>query len=135
MCSEAPTFSASLRHCQIQTEVNRIHKQIPVLMLKKTNFCCLTVNIPHPPIEIGGCVSSRVVGMGRSLIRGVRTRMRSAVALESLHCLRSVQRRACSAYRPVQKKNARTIQSRLVVTLRIYHEKWPARHNGAMYPT
>ena len=123
MCSEAPTFSASLRHCQIQTEVNRIHKQIPVLMLKKTNFCCLTVNIPHPPIEIGGCVSSRVVGMGRSLTRVVRTRLRNAFDMESLHCLRSVQRRAYSAWRPVRKQNAPIIQSRLVVSLRIYNKK------------
>ena len=73
MRSEAPRFSASLR-CQIQTQVNRIHSQIPVLMLKNTNFFCLSVNIPNPSIEIGGCVSSRVMGMRRSLIRVVRTR-------------------------------------------------------------
>ena len=93
-------------HCPTATcRLNRIHSQIPVLMLKNTNFCCLTVNIPHTSIEIGGYVSSRVVGMGRSLIRVVRARLRNAFDMESLHCLRSVQRRACSAWRPVRKRS------------------------------
>ncbi|CAL1138038.1 unnamed protein product [Cladocopium goreaui] len=61
--------------------------------------------------------------MGRSMIRVVGTRLRNAFENESVNCLRAAQRRACSAWRPVRKQNAPIIQSRLVVSLRIYNKK------------
>ena len=89
------------------------------------------LSIPHPSIKLGGCLSS---GVGIATMTRV-VRRRSCVSLESLTCLRSVQRRATiQAHWPLQKKNARTIQSRLVATLRIKHEEMASGHRGATKP-